>query len=89
MYSIEGSFQTGIAICHAALVASLYEIYRPGIEVELGKKLGRRLTADERVYLIRESLQKAQAEREQEQANQWIRQQADREIIHDFVWNSS
>lgn len=86
MYSMEDYFQFGMAIFYAAFVGGLFEIYRPGMEAELEKKLGRRLTTDERSYLIRELILRIQVERQQKQANQWIQHQVDREIIHDFVW---
>ena len=47
--------------------ASIFESYRPEIEAELKKVIGRKLTNDEWLYLIRETWGKVQVDREQEQ----------------------
>jgi hypothetical protein len=84
--SVEESFRTGTAMFCAVLFAATLESYRPAIELELRKELGRKLTDDEWLYLIRESFKKVQVDRQQEQFRQWLQHLAGRKVIHDFVW---
>jgi hypothetical protein len=88
MYCIEESFRTGTAMFQAVMFAAIFESYRPAIEIEVEKELGRKMSNDEWRYLICESFKKVQVDRQQEQSKQWFQLLDDRKIIRDFVWNT-
>lgn len=88
MYSLEESFRTGTAMFCVVLFAATLESYRPAIERKLAEKLGRRMSNDEWLYLIRESFKRVQIDRDRERLRQRFQQLAGKKVIYEFVWNS-
>ena len=88
MNNLEDCFKTGMAMFWVLLLAVTSESYRPAIESELEKELGRKPTNEEWHYFLQESYQRSKAELQQETLRQWCQRLVDRKTIHDFVWNS-
>lgn len=60
---------------------------RDFLAFEIQEQIGRKLTDCEWQYFLQERNRKAEVEARQQTISQWKQQFADRQIIHDFVWN--
>ncbi len=89
MNNLEDSLETGISMFSVMLLAGVCETYRPIIESELEKKLGRKMTNEEWHYFLQECYEKAKADLQQERFRRWSQHLSDRKIIHDFVWHNN
>jgi len=86
MNSLEDCLKTGMTIFWVMLLAMTSESYRPAIESELEKELGRKPTDNEWLYFLKECIKRVQADLQQEQFKRRLQHLAGRKIIHDFVW---
>ncbi len=65
----------------------LSDMVRALLVFEIEGQLGRKLTDLEWQYFLQERNRKSEADSRQQIINQWRQRLADRQIIHDFVWN--
>jgi len=88
MNSLQDSFKASMNLLPAVVFIGLSDMIRGIVEPEVEKRLRRRLTDGEWRYYIIESYRKREAERHQQTVEQRCQHLIDRQIIHDFVWNS-
>ena len=88
MNNLEDSFKAAMNLLPAVVFIGLSDMIRGIVAPEVEKRLRRRLTDGEWRYYIIESYRKREAERHQQTVEQWCQYLIDRQIIHDFVWNS-
>lgn len=84
----QDSFKAGMNLIPALVLLGLNSMIRPMIEPELEKRLGRKLTDWEWEYYLHEGYRKAKAEAQQKAMQKYSQWLVDRQIIHDFVWDS-
>jgi len=86
MNSQQDSFKESINLISVLVFIGLGEMVRTLSAYDIEKKLGRKLTDWEWQYFLQESNRKAELESRQRIIGQWQQQMADRQVIHDFVW---
>ena len=64
------------------------DMLRALLSFEVEEQLGRKLTDLEWQYFLQESKRKSEVDSRQRIVSQWRQRLADRQIIHDFVWNT-
>lgn len=70
----------------ALVFIGMSDMLRAFLSFEIEEQLGRKLTDLEWKYFLQESNRKAEADSQQRIISQWRQSLADRQIIHDFVW---
>ena len=89
MNSLQDSFKSVMDLLPALVFIGLSDMVRALLVFEIEEQLGRKLTDLEWQYFLQERNQKSEADSRQQIINQWRQRLADRQIIHDFVWNNS
>jgi len=87
MNSLQGIAIVNMNLIPALVFIGISDMIRALLAFELEERLGRKLTDWEWQYFLQESNRKSEVESRQRIISQWRRQLADRQIIHDFVWN--
>jgi len=86
MNNWQDSFKAGMDLIPVLVFLELNSMIRPIFAPEIEKKLGRKLTDCEWEYYLQESYRKFKIKSQHEIVSWWRRQLADRQTIHDFVW---
>jgi len=72
----------------ALVFTGMSDMLRALLTFEIEEQLGRKLTDLEWQYFLQESKRKSEVDSRQRIVSQWRQLLADRQIIHDFVWNA-
>ena len=89
MNSLQDSFKAASNLIPALVFIGMCDMIRPIVAPEIEERIGRKLTDWEWQYFLQERNRKSEADSRQQSIGQWRQWLADRQIIHDFVWNNS
>jgi hypothetical protein len=87
MNSLQDNFKAAMDLFPALVFIGLSDMVRTILAFEIEKRLGRKLTDWEWQYFLQESNRKSELESQKRIISQWRQRLADRQMIHDFVWN--
>ena len=86
MNSLKDSFKTAMDLMPILVFAGMSDMVRKILTFEIEEQLGRKLTDWEWQYFLKERNRKSEVDSRQRIVSQWRQSLADRQIIHDFVW---
>jgi len=89
MNSLQNISVVATNLIPALVFIGMSDMLRALLAFEIEEQLGRKLTDLEWQYFLQESNRKSEVDSRKRIISQWRRQLADRQIIHDFVWNNS
>jgi len=72
----------------ALVFIGMSDMLKAFLTFEIKEQLGRKLTDLEWQYFLQERNRKSEVDSRQRIVSQWQQRLADRQIIHDFVWNA-
>ena len=72
----------------ALVFIGMSDMLRALLTFEIEEQLGRKLTDLEWQYFLQERNRKSEVDSRQRVVSQWRQRLADRQVIHDFVWNT-
>ena len=87
MNSLKDISIVNINLIPALVFIGISDMIRALLTFEIEDQLGRKLTDWEWQYFLQERKRKSEADSRQRIVSQWRQSLADRQIIHDFVWN--
>jgi len=86
MNSLQNISIVSMNLIPALVFIGMSDMLRSFLSFEIEGQLGRKLTDWEWQYFLQERKRKSEAESRQKMLGQWQQRLADRQIIHDFVW---
>ena len=87
MNSLQNISVVATNLIPALVFIGMSDMLRALLTFEIEEQLGRKLTDWEWQYFLQERNRKSEVDSRQRIVSQWRQSLADRQIIHDFVWN--